>query len=261
MVVYVTGTLAFAGGTSVISMTACGGNSSSTGANISSFNLPIASNLYFGLDININPTIQSVGAAGGASSTAGSGITGDSPLGSLNGSILSTGGGGSGLADVDGGVSGAGGTGSPFSGGTGGGSAVKGETAPMNASSLGGTGGSGSSGSSVGGTGNPGGLGDNGGVSGLSGSDGTGGIVIVISEGTITGNGGFVRANGVDSLALNYQAGGASGGGIVAIIKSTSSSANLPSMQISGGVGADVFGFNTGGFGGSGSAYNYGINS
>lgn len=261
MVVYVTGTLTFADSTSVISITACGGNSSSTGANIGSFNVPIANNLYFGLDTNINPTIQSVGAAGGAPSTGGSGITGDNPLMSPDGSSLSTGGGGSGLADVDGGLSGAGGSGSVFSGGTGGGSASKGNTAPSNASSLGGTGGYGSEGSTAGGTGNPGGLGDNGGLSGLSGSDGTGGIVIIISEGTITGNGGAVRANGVDSVAVGDQAGGASGGGIVAIIKSTSSSTNLPSMQISGGVGAEVFGFNTGGYGGSGSAYNYGINS
>lgn len=262
MVVYVTGTLTFADSTSIISMTACGGNSSATGANIGSFNAPIASNLYFGVfDTNINPTIQSVGAAGGIPSLAGSGITGDNALESLDGSSLSTGGGGSGLADIDGGVSGAGGSGSVFSGGTGGGSASKGNTAPSNASSLGGTGGNGSEGSTAGGTGNPGGLGDNGGVSGVSGSDGTGGIVIIISEGTIIGNGGTVRANGVDSVALDNQAGGASGGGIVAIIKSTSSSTNLPSMQTYGGLGATVFGFNTGGFGGSGSAYNYGINS
>jgi hypothetical protein len=263
MVVYVTGNLTFSDSTSIISMNARGGNTSGSGANISSFNIPIASNLRFGLDTNINPTIQSVGAAGGAVSLAGNGNPGDNAILSPNGSSLYTGGGGSGLTDVDGGTSGAGGAGSPFSGGTGGGSAVKGEIAPANASSLGGTGGSGSSGATVGGTGNPGGLGDNGGPSGLNGFDGTGGILIVIAEGTFVTDGlsPNIRACGIDGTNFDLQASGASGGGIIALIQS-STSGTFPETQAFGGTGGEAsFGFNTGGNGGNGSAYNYGINS
>jgi len=263
MVVYVTGNLTFSDSTSLISMNARGGNTSASGANISSFNVPIASNLYYGISPNINPTIQSVGAAGGAVSLGGSGNNGANATASLNGSILYTGGGGSGLADVDGGTSGAGGAGSPFSGGTGGGSAAKGEIAPANASSLGGTGGSGSSGATVGGTGNPGGLGDNGGPSGLNGFDGTGGILIVIAEGTFVTDGlsPNIQACGINGTNLGLQASGASGGGIIALIQS-STSGTFPDTQPYGGTGGEAsFGFNTGGMGGNGSAYNYGINS
>ena len=263
MVVYVTGNLTFSASTSIISMNGRGGNTSASGANISSFNVPIASNLYYGISPNINPTIQSVGAAGGAVSLGGSGNNGDNATASLNGSILYTGGGGSGLADVDGGTSGAGGAGSPFSGGTGGGSAAKGEIAPANASSLGGTGGSGSSGATVGGTGNPGGLGDNGGASGLNGFDGTGGILIVIAEGTFVTDGlsPNIQACGINGTNFDLQASGASGGGIIALIQS-STSGTFPDTQPFGGTGGEAsFGFNTGGSGGNGSAYNYGINS
>jgi hypothetical protein len=121
----------------------------------------------------------------------------------------------------------------------------------------GGTGGSGSTGSSVGGTGNPGGTGG-----GASGFDGTGGILIVIAEGTFVTDGlsANIVACGINSVASGDQASGASGGGIIALIQS-STSGTFPETKVYGGVGAEVFGFNTGGMGGTGSTYNYGINS
>ena len=250
MVVYVTGNLTLTDATSIISMTACGGNTSATGANIGTFNVPIASNIYYLTTPNISPTIQSVGGAGGIAAISGSGVVGDNGFYSVDGSQLYTAGGGSG--NQAGGVnySGAGGSGSAFSGGAGGGSASRnfGATA---GSSLGGVGGSGSSGaSSVGGTGNPGGSGNTG-----VGNTGTGGIVIVITEGTIS-TAGYIKACGVDSAVYSAPAGGASGGGIVAVIQS-SSSGTLPTVTTVGG-GANG---GTGGRGGNGTSYNYGINS
>jgi len=249
MVVYVTGTLTFTDGTSLILMNARGGNTSSTGANIGTFNIPIASNLYFG-GTNINPTIQSVGAAGGSAVTGTDGAVGQDAPPSIDGSVLYTGGGGSGNQTPAGPFySGAGGSGSAFSGGTGGGSSGRASGAAAG-SSLGGAGGDGSTTSSVGGTGNPGGTGAT-----AAGNAGTGGIVIVIAEGGMVhdGFGTNILACGVDSLESGGQTGGASGGGIIALIQPLASN-SFPETRKFGGAGG------TGGSGGSGSAYNYGIN-
>ena len=249
MVVYAKGNLTLADSSSAISMTACGGNSSSTGANIASFNIPIASNVYYFSTGGITPTIQSVGSAGGAAVSSSNGNPGSNVPISPDGSQLYTAGGGSGnQAPAGANLSGAGGSGSPFSGGAGGGSATKNNGATAG-SSLGGAGGNGTIGG-VGGTGNPGGTGG-----AASGNSGTGGVVIVICEGSMTSTGGTVRANGVDSLQNSGQEGGASGGGIAVLIES-SSTATFPASTATGGQRQSA-----GGAGASGSTYNYGINS
>jgi len=247
MVVYVTGNLTFTDTSSSISMSACGGNTDTTGANIGSFNIPIANNIYNSSTPNITPVIQSVGGAGGnsVSSLGGNGNTGTN--GASTTSSLTTGGGGSGSANQA--ASGAGGTGSAFSGGAGGGSSTK-SNPGFDGSSLGGAGGNGSVGSGAGGTGN---LGGSGGTAGLT---GTGGILIIICEGNITPNGASVQANGVNSAATGSYGGGASGGGITVVIQS-SSTGSFPSTKSAGG---GITG-SAGGAGGNGSAYNYGINS
>ena len=255
MVVYVTGTLTFAGVNASISMSACGANTSAQGANIASFNLPIANNLnYFDgtFTVSSSPAIQVSGGVGATGVNNANGETGGTGLGSVDGSQLYTGGGGSGnqlSGDV---FSGGGGNGSPFSGGAGGGSSreIDGAT---NGSSLGGAGGigapAGEDGGTVGGTGNPGGSG-----SSFSGDTGTGGVLIVICEGSV-GSTGSLRANGVDNVSNGAdQGGGASGGGIVAVIQS-SSTANAPTREAIGGVGT------YGGSGGAGTVFKYGINS
>lgn len=252
MVVYATGNLTFTDSTSYISMAACGANTSSTGANIASFNVPIASNIYYFSSGGINPTIQSTGATGAAGVSNSSGGSGGNAAISANGSQLQTGGGGSGSQTGGGANSGAGGNGSPFSGGTGGGSSGtrSGATA---GSSLGGAGGDGAStgGSFPGGTGNPGGSG------GVSGNAGTGGVVIIICEGAITigsGGGGWIDTSGVSPASDSGSSGGGSGGGILTVIQS-SSTANIPNIINNGGQGG------SGGQGGTGSIYKYGINS
>jgi hypothetical protein len=248
MVVYATGNLTLTDATSIISMTACGGNTSATGANIGTFNIPIATNIYY--SALVSPIIQSVGGAGGAGVTSANGLAGNGGAFSFDGSALYTGGGGSGNQAGGANLSGAGGSGSAFSGGAGGGSASR-NSGATDGSSLGGVGGTGSGGAtSVGGTGNPGGTGGS-----LSGKTGTGGIVIVITEGTIS-NAGYIKACGVDSAVNGGQSGGASGGGIVAVIQS-SSSATIPNVTVSGGTINSGFG----GKGGDGTTYKYGINS
>jgi hypothetical protein len=209
MVIYVTGNLTF-GSDTLISMSACGGNSSSAGANIASFEIPVANGLTGSIDVKI--------AAAGDTPTAPDGNTASGlpgPPGTIVSNVYSTGGGGSGfvtgaefpIANPPG----SGGAGSCFSGGTGGGSASKLDTTlPTSGSSLGGIGGT--TGNTVsggyGGTGNPGGLGANTGISG------TGGILIVIVGGTMSGTGdGRLAANGVTNGPTN--SGGASGGGII----------------------------------------------
>ena len=210
MVIYVTGNLTF-GIDSLISMSACGGNSSSTGANIASFQVPVANNLTGGGSIAI--------AAAGTTPTAPdpttvAGIAGPGGSVILDGSveIFSTAGGGSGyMVGTFGALipPGSGGAGSPFSGGTGGGNTSRGLSGATSGSSLGGAGGNTAPGSSgTGGTGNPGGTGT---YSSLS---GTGGVLIIIVGGSIiTPNLGKVAANGVKSGPTNP--GGASGGGII----------------------------------------------
>lgn len=248
MVVYVTGNLSISDTSSAISMTGCGGNTSATGANIGTFNIPIATNIYYsGL---VSPIIQNVGAAGGAAVTSANGNPGDNASTSVDASALYTGGGGSGNQNPAGAnYSGAGGSGSAFSGGAGGGSASR-NTGATAGSSLGGVGGSGSSGAnSVGGTGNPGGTG---GIA--SGSTGTGGVLVVICEGTISSGGGTLRANGINSVISGSQEGGAAGGGIVAVIKS--SSTTFTAVEVAGGNRTNV-----GGPGGNGNSFTYGINS
>ena len=259
MVIYVKGQLIFALN-SKISMSACGGNSSSTGANIASFNIPIANNLYYGEEETRNPTIQSIGGVGGVGVLDAPGNPGQSAA-PVDGSTLSTGGGGGGSGvggDEVQHTSGAGGNGSPFSGGAGGGSATKfggGGTSATNGSSLGGAGGNGStfsaSGYPFGGTGNPAGTGD----LGNNGYNGTGGVLIIITEGGFAYEDATIDANGVDGNGFSTDGGGASGGGIVAIIQPTALD-NPPTISVAGGGGQT----NACGIGGEGQTAKYGIN-
>jgi len=250
MVVYVTGNLIFTDSSSSISMSACGGNTDTTGANIGSFNITIANNIYNNSTPNITPVIQSVGGAGGnsVSSAGGNGNNGNNGASSSDGSSLTTGGGGSGSATQA--ASGAGGTGSAFSGGAGGGSSLK-SNPGFAGSSLGGAGGNGAaSAGAAGGTGNPYG------TAGTNGLTGTGGLLIIICEGNITPNGATVQANGVNSAATGSYGGGASGGGITVVIQS-SSIGNFPGTKSLGGGNTG----SAGGAGGNGSGFNYGLYS
>jgi len=210
MIVYVTGNFTAGSGTS-ISMSACGGNSDTTGANISSFDIPIATSLTGGLNPAIVASGQSGGVPTGASTTGVVGTAGATAT-----DRFKTGGGGSGYTVAGGAIApGSGGAGSCFSGGTGGGSIPKNNSFGTSGSNLGGAGGNTSITSGYGGTGNPGGTGTN------QGFNGTGGILIIIANSTSLAS-CAVSANGVNSAGA--LGGGASGGGIV--------------LQISGGTPA-----------------------
>ena len=258
MVVYVTGTLTFTDSNSIISMTACGGNSSSTGANIGSFDVPIASSVYTftGIGTNIvNPVISSSGGVGGVGVNNSAGNNGSGFVQDVTNVECGTGGGGGGSAIGGNNLSGDGGTGSCFSGGPGGGSTTgfSGATAGSN---EGGAGGSGAGnddqydGLNVGGTGNPGGTG-----SGTNGFNGTGGVVVVITEGAFE-TGGNIKANGVNAQDNGTVGGGASGGGIIVLIQNSSGNTNIPTLEVTGG-GITQYG----GDGGAGESKKYGINS
>ena len=258
MVVYVTGTLTFADSTSVISMTACGGNSSSTGANIGSFDVPIASSVYTltGLGTNIvNPVISSSGGLGGVGLNNGAGNYGNGFVADVTNVECGTGGGGGGSAVGDNYLSGDGGAGSCFSGGPGGGSTtgLSGATAGSNEGGAGGSG-AGSDDAyyvlNVGGTGNPGGTGSD-----TNGFNGTGGVVVVITEGAFD-TGGNIKANGVNAQDNGTVGGGASGGGIIVLIQNSSGNTNIPTLEVTGG-GITQYGGN----GGAGESKKYGINS
>jgi hypothetical protein len=241
MVVYVTGTLTLGTG-ALISMSACGGNSDTLGANIASFQIPVANGLTTG-----SPSI----AAQGSSTTAPTftttvGIAGPAGVKSLD--RYSTGGGGSGyMVGASGGATspGSGGAGSCFSGGTGGGNNNKGGSGSTSGSSLGGAGGDtpGTVSSGTGGTGNPGGTGT------TQGNAGTGGILIIIA-GSISGASGSLAANGVTSGSSN--SGGASGGGI--ILQISGDSTYIVTTYTSGGAG-----ISSSAAGGTGIAGNYTI--
>ena len=249
MVVYVTGNLTMADTSSTVSMTACGPNTDTTGANIASINIPVANNLK-NRGSTYSPVIQATGAAGGAAYTTGPNnynIGSSWPGVSYN--VLTTGGGSSGRMATSG-TTGAGGAGSCFSGGTGGGGNGTGGTA-LAGSSRGGAGGSTTNGS--GGTGSPGGTGST-----LTGNNGTGGVLIVICEGTIINSDtlhvGTFTANGVSGTG-GADSGGSSGGGISLVIQSVGS--ELYYMYANGGYVLDgtVMGA------GSGVAAGFGINS
>ena len=255
MVVYVTGTLTFTGASSTISMTACGSDSTAKGANISTFNIPVANNLYYISGVppatSASPAIQASGGAGGSGVNNSVGETGYSFGPSYNGNQLYTSGGGSGNQS-DGGdeFSGAGGNGSCFSGGAGGGSSRENPGA-TGGSSFGSDGGNGASsgefGATIGGTGNPGGS--------PSGNAGTGGVLIVITEQAFSA-GGKIEANGVDGASNGVdQGGGASGAGLIVLIQSSSGNVYIPTTSVVGGIGSP------GGNGGDGYATKYGINS
>jgi hypothetical protein len=242
MVVYVKGNLSFSSNSSCISMSACGGNSDTTGANITSFQIPVAS-LASG---TVTPSIAAAGTAVTVPGTSTSfGIIG--PAGTQSGDTYSTGGGGSGyIVTTEGNtrLPGRGGVGSCFSGGTGGGTATNTSTTNgTSGSSLGGAGGNTTSTGSgdSGGTGNPGGAGRS------TGNSGTGGILIVITEGTSSQNANRFAANGVDTLST--VSGGASGGGIVLQLYGSGSAVNT---IVSGGQG---FGYSAAGGGGSSGSY------
>jgi hypothetical protein len=226
MVVYVTGSLTLSSG-ALISMSGCGGNSDTTGANIASFELPVANSLSTGK----SPSIGAAGTTPTAPTNATTtGITGPNTARSVD--RYFTGGGGSGImvGSTGGSTSpGSGGAGSCFSGGTGGGNNSKSAVGSTSGSSLGGAGGNTALtvSSGTGGTGNPGGSGV------ITGNSGTGGILIIIAESAINGTGASVAANGVTSGSSN--SGGASGGGV--IIQISGDTSYVANTYVSGGAG------------------------
>lgn len=229
-VVYVTGNLVHNG---TISMVARGANHSGTGNSggaTTAVPIRIGTGTFSAVT---DPEIPATGGAGGAvRSTTGAN---NGTAGTNGGS----GGGGSGYA-FSGGTAGSGAAGTCFSGGPGGGGAYGGVAG--NAVANGGKGGDRNSGGPVttGGAGNPGGAGS------ITGANGTGGTLIIIVEGTMTGNGSF-RCDGTASTRDGGGVpGGGSGAGSVTVLYKTDSSTTTVSAN--GGNG------NSAGNGGNGTA-------
>jgi hypothetical protein len=282
MLVYVTGNL-IVNDKGIISMNGCGANTDTTGANISSFTLPIANNI-FASDGGLITTIQMLqaGSSGGIGTACNNnsfaGPTNTEPFSDafgINGTStqsgvgptyinLTTAGGGAGgtaITATGGETPGDGGSGSPFSGGSGGGSINNSSAVnATNGSSRGGQGGRGAGGDdyNFGGTGNPGGqpLG----ARGAAGNSGTGGVVIVICEGTVTASSGSISASGINgngTLVSGASGGGGSGGGAIIQVVNTHSSASIPPNTVT----TILAGYNPGGVGGAPSSVVVGINS
>lgn len=165
--------------------------------------------------------------------------------------LLRTGGGGSGGITTRGEpapsayTSGAGAAGGSFTGGSGGGGA---DLFPpwnggISATPYGGAGGGYS------GNGNPSGVGN-------TKPDGTGGVIVVMTAGTLTGSGN-IEANGGDTYEGISGTGGASGGGIVALFSNGHSAI---SASANGGIAEfplPAINFAVGGNGGNGSVYRF----
>jgi len=282
MVVYVTGNLTVSNN-GIISMTACGANTDTTGANISSFTLPIANNIFDSNGSSIS-TLQMLqaGSSGGVGTACNYNSTGsDSNTQAFtdaaggNGTFTQTGtgptyinlttaGGGAGgtaLTLTGAEIPGNGGSGSPFSGGSGGGSIdYSSSINGTDGSSRGGQGGRGAGGDNYnfGGTGNPGGQPV--GTRGTAGNSGTGGVVIVICEGTVTASSGSISATGVNGNGTTRpgaSGGGGSGGGAIIQVVNTHSSSSIPATTTT----TVLTGYNPGGVGGAAVSIVVGINS
>lgn len=243
-VLYVTGNLVCNG---TISMTARGANHSGTGnsgGSVGATNLRIGTGTFSAVT---NPQIPAAGGAGATGSSTDNLV--------VNGSAGTSGGlGGGGAGGKFGGTGrgGNGAAGTSFSGGGGGGGMLNSSSNGGDAVANGGKGGDGTNSVSAGGSGNPGGTGT-GLPNGPDGNVGTGGTLIVIVEGTLSGNGSIV-SNGVDGARASGQVGGGgSGGGSVTILFKTDSSTITP--VASGGVGSSC------GSGGAGTARKLAIGS
>lgn len=225
-VVYVTGDLSVNGD---LSMTRRGANHSGTGSNIAASAIRIANGTFSSVT---NPQVPAAGANGGSSRSRNTNGESAGNAGST-GTAGATGGGGSGgvsvAASFGPATSGAGSPGTSFSGGSGGGGASAWEcssTAQAGATN-GGKGGNAnscnSSRSAGGGAGNPGGSGIFGGGTG---APGTGGVLVIIVEGNLSGNGTITAAGGSPGGGLGP--GGGSGGGSVTTLQNTDSSTIVP---------------------------------
>ena len=212
-VVYVTGNLTVNG---IISMSARGANHSGTG-NSGGFTAPVDIRLVTGtVDGVVNPQIPATGGAGGSGrSTAGFNAGGAGTNGG-------TGGGGGGYWFSSGMTSGAGRAGTCFSGGSGGGSSY-GSNPPNSTSAVtnGGAGGNAGGFSGGGGAGNPAGTGLPSPL--YDGVAGTGGVLIVICQGALSGN-GSIEAKGSSGGSAGGVTGGGSGGGSLNVFYGTNPS-------------------------------------
>lgn len=250
VVVYCTGNLTLNG---TISMNLRGANHSGTGNSggyTAPGNIRVATGTYSTIT---NPTIPATGGSGGAGrTTAGVGNAGST-------ATLGSGGGGGGAnqqADTNNPSwgSGAGASGTCFGGGAGGGAFSAFYNAPSGPAQPGGVNG-GAGGSPItftnGGVGNPAGSRGDG-----TADNGTGGVMIVISGGSVTGSGSLTAAGGTQTGSSQSPApqsginGGASGGGIVCLMGKSISG---PTLSATGGT-AISSGFSplNGGAGGAG---------
>lgn len=230
-VVYVYGNLVLNG---TISMSQRGANHSGSGGagTTTAAAIRVATGTFGAVT---NPTIAATGGAGGASNTSGSAANGGSP----SGSVIGSGGGGGGV------LGGAGAAGTCFSGGPGGGAESTAQTGGAN----------GGAGGQYAGVGNPSGAGNPNNANTIE--EGTGGTLIVIVFGTISGT-GSLTANGASTTsqwispipASNGYAGGASGGGVVVLLRQAGS----VTMQANGGIST---GSANGGAGGAGSTVTF----
>ncbi len=219
-VIYVSGNLSILGS---IRMTARGANHSGVG-NSGGYTAPVAIRLGTGtFSGTTNPFIPAAGGAG-APSRSSSGQ--NSGTAGANGG---TGGGGGGVWFNAGGSVGAGSAGTCFSGGSGTGAVYNGSTSGVSSANAGINGGAGSDGVgnqiATGGSGNPGGLGRyfSSLYPSIDGGTGTGGTLIIICEGTLSGN-GSLQSQGVSTGNLGGVRGGGSGGGSITIFYKTDTS-------------------------------------
>jgi hypothetical protein len=239
-VIYVTGALVINGS---ISMTARGANHSASGSNLTAGAILIAAGTHGG---ETNPTIAATGTSGAASVVNSDGAIPTGGSAATSGSTTTpykTQGGASGSSWGATGTSasGAGADGTAYGGGPGGGAAEY-SSSGGGGNSRGGAGGAGNNGGlgngAGGGAGNPGGAGSGG--SGVNGSDGTGGVVIVLTEASVSGSGSIVAQG---SSGGGGEVGGASSGGgcVVCFHRGSFSSVSLSATSPStGGNGSQV---------------------
>lgn len=226
-VIYVSGNLTVNG---VISMTARGANHSGTG-NSGGYTEPVDIRLVTGtVDTVVNPQIPATGGAGGN----GRSTTGQNSGGA--GTNGGTGGGGGGYWFTTGMTSGSGRAGTCFSGGSGGGSSYG--TNPPNSTSAitnGGAAGNAGGASGGGGAGNPPGTGLPSPT--YDGVAGTGGVLIIICQGALSGN-GSIEAKGSSGGSAGGVSGGGSGGGSLNIFYGTNPSPVVATSAAGGITGA-----------------------
>ncbi len=219
-VVYVTGNLTVNG---AISMSSRGANHSGIGAS-GGFTAPV--NIRIGTGTFSSVTDPQIPATGGAGAPARTGGSFNNGTAGTNGG---TGGGGTGEC-ISGTIASAGAAGTCFSGGPGSGGAIGGTSEAGGAN--GGKGGNGSGSYTGGGAGNPGGNGSN---VAYNGQNGTGGVVIVICEGTFSGNGSITATGASVNRPPGSTAGGGSGGGSITVLYQIDSS--TVTLSATGGAG------------------------